>query len=200
MMTDTEINSGDVAEMLSAKIKTVQETEEALDKKDEAVVIAEPKQEDVNKAEAKQADALVNAPKVIIGAKTSTVRGKKSKDNVTVYLENFKMAPNGSSVKVQALLKMIELIVRLPKKSILDEILAFFKANKNEDFIQEQNALQGITAVDMTQHHRIRIFYTVMIGLARKTATKKNTSVNVIRTIFNSDDIANWVAVQLNNR
>ena len=199
-MHDTEINSGDIAEMLSTKIKTVKETEDLLKNKDEAKTIAKPKKEDVKKAEEKQAKAIIEAPKIIIGAKTSTIRGKKSKDNVTVYLENFKMSPNGSSAKMQALLKMMELVVRLPKKSVLDEVLAFFKENKNEEFIQEQNALQGITAVDITQHHRIRIFYTVMIGLARKTATKKNTSVNVIRTIFNSDDIANWVAVQLNNK
>lgn len=199
-MHDTEINSGDIAEMLSTKIKTVKETEDLLKNKDEAKTVAKPKKEDVKKAEEKQAKAIIEAPKIIIGAKTSTIRGKKSKDNVTVYLENFKMSPNGSSAKMQALLKMMELVVRLPKKSVLDEVLAFFKENKNEEFIQEQNALQGITAVDITQHHRIRIFYTVMIGLARKTATKKNTSVNVIRTIFNSDDIANWVAVQLNNK
>ena len=90
------------------------------------------------------------------------------------------------------------MITRLPKKSILDEILAFFKENKEAEFLKEQNALQGITTVDMTQHHRIRILYSVMIGLARRTANKRNTSVNMIRNIFNSDDIANWVAIQLN--
>lgn len=92
---------------------------------------------------------------------------------------------------------MIDIVSKTPKKSVLDEVLAFFRKYKNEDFIQEQNALQGITTVDLTQHYRIRIFYSVMIGLARRTATRKNTSINMIRTIFNSDEIANWVAIQL---
>lgn len=197
-MENTELNSGDIAELLTAKIKTVQETEELLAKEEDKPAVVD--KVILDDAKVKQEKAIESAPKVVIGAKTSTTRGKKVRDNVAVYLENFKNGQNGSTVKVTALLRIVELIVRLPKKSILDEILAFFKENKNEDFIQEPNALQGITSVDITQHHRIRIFYMVMIGLARKTATKRNTSVNMIRTIFGSDDIANWVAVQLNNR
>lgn len=199
-MTDTDLNSGDVAEMLTAKIKTLQETEDALKTKDTVANAAVPDEKEVQKATEAQAVALTHAPKIIVGAKTTSTRGKKIKDNLQVCLENFRTAPNGSSVKVSALVKMIDIITKTPKKSVLDEILAFFKKYKNEDFLQEQNALQGITTVDLTQHYRIRILYSVMIGLARRTATRKNTSINMIRTIFNSDEIANWVAIQLSNR
>lgn len=196
-MTDTDLNSGDIAEMLTAKIKTVQEAEEALRTKDVVVDAAIPDEVEVQKAKTEQTVALTNAPKVIVGVKTTSTKGKKVKDNLQVCLENFRTAPNGSSVKVTALVKMIDIVSKTPKKSVLDEVLAFFRKYKNEDFIQEQNALQGITTVDLTQHYRIRIFYSVMIGLARRTATRKNTSINMIRTIFNSDEIANWVAIQL---
>lgn len=196
-MTDTDLNSGDIAEMLTAKIKTVQEAEEALRTKDIVVDAAIPDEVEVQKAKTEQTVALTNAPKVIVGVKTTSTKGKKVKDNLQVCLENFRTAPNGSSVKVTALVKMIDTVSKTPKKSVLDEVLAFFRKYKNEDFIQEQNALQGITTVDLTQHYRIRIFYSVMIGLARRTATRKNTSINMIRTIFNSDEIANWVAIQL---
>lgn len=196
-MTDTDLNSGDIAEMLTAKIKTVQEAEEALRTKDIVVDAAIPDEVEVQKAKTEQTVALTNAPKVIVGVKTTSTKGKKVKDNLQVCLENFRTAPNGSSVKVTALVKMIDIVSKTPKKSVLDEVLAFFRRYKNEDFIQEQNALQGITTVDLTQHYRIRIFYSVMIGLARRTATRKNTSINMIRTIFNSDEIANWVAIQL---
>jgi hypothetical protein len=196
-MTDTDLNSGDIAEMLTAKIKTVQEAEEALRTKDIVVDAAIPDEVEVQKAKTEQTVALTNAPKVIVGVKTTSTKGKKVKDNLQVCLENFRTAPNGSSVKVTALVKMIDIVSKTPKKSVLDEVLAFFRKYKNEDFIQEQNALQGITTVDLTQHYRIRIFYSVMIGLARRTATRKNTSINMIRTIFNSDEIANWVAIQL---
>ena len=196
-MTDTDLNSGDIAEMLTAMIKTVQEAEEALRTKDIVVDAAIPDEVEVQKAKTEQTVALTNAPKVIVGVKTTSTKGKKVKDNLQVCLENFRTAPNGSSVKVTALVKMIDIVSKTPKKSVLDEVLAFFRKYKNEDFIQEQNALQGITTVDLTQHYRIRIFYSVMIGLARRTATRKNTSINMIRTIFNSDEIANWVAIQL---
>lgn len=196
-MTDTDLNSGDIAEMLTAKIKTVQEAEEALRTKDIVVDAAIPDEVEVQKAKTEQTVALTNAPKVIVGVKTTSTKGKKVKDNLQVCLENFRTAPNGSSIKVTALVKMIDIVSKTPKKSVLDEVLAFFRKYKNEDFIQEQNALQGITTVDLTQHYRIRIFYSVMIGLARRTATRKNTSINMIRTIFNSDEIANWVAIQL---
>jgi len=196
-MANTDLNSGDIAELLTAKIKTVQETEEALKTKDTVVDAATPDSAEVQKAKTEQTIALTNAPKIVVGAKTTSTRGKRVKDNLQTCLENFRTAPNGSSVKVTALVKMIDIISKTPKKSVLDEVLTFFKKYKNEDFIQEQNALQGITTVDLTQHYRIRIFYSVMIGLARRTATRKNTSINMIRTIFSSDEIANWVAVQL---
>lgn len=134
-MTDTDLNSGDIAEMLTAKIKTVQEAEEALRTKDIVVDAAIPDEVEVQKAKTEQTVALTNAPKVIVGVKTTSTKGKKVKDNLQVCLENFRTAPNGSSVKVTALVKMIDIVSKTPKKSVLDEVLAFFRKYKNEDFI-----------------------------------------------------------------
>ena len=191
MMENSELNSGDVAAMLDDKIKSAKETniQTTGEKKTTVLIPKIIKPTMVN----------TSAPKkTVIGVKNPVPKSKKVRDDVSIYLENFKIAPIGSPNRINALLKIVELITRLPKKSILDEILAFFKENKEAEFLKEQNALQGITTVDMTQHHRIRILYSVMIGLARRTANKRNTSVNMIRNIFNSDDIANWVAIQLN--
>jgi len=190
-MENSELNSGDVAAMLDDKIKSAKETniQTTGEKKTTVLIPKIIKPTIVN----------TSAPKkTVIGVKNPVPKSKKVRDDVSIYLENFKIAPIGSPNRINALLKIVELITRLPKKSILDEILAFFKENKEAEFLKEQNALQGITTVDMTQHHRIRILYSVMIGLARRTANKRNTSVNMIRNIFNSDDIANWVAIQLN--
>ena len=190
-MENSELNSGDVAAMLDDKIKSAKETniQTTGEKKTTVIIPTIIKPTMVN----------TSAPKkTVIGVKNPVPKSKKVRDDVSIYLENFKIAPIGSPNRINALLKIVELITRLPKKSILDEILAFFKENKEAEFLKEQNALQGITTVDMTQHHRIRILYSVMIGLARRTANKRNTSVNMIRNIFNSDDIANWVAIQLN--
>ena len=190
-MENSELNSGDVAAMLDDKIKSAKETniQTTGEKKTTVLIPKIIKPTMVN----------TSAPKkTVIGVKNPVPKSKKVRDDVSIYLENFKIAPIGSPNRINALLKIVELITRLPKKSILDEILAFFKEDKEAEFLKEQNALQGITTVDMTQHHRIRILYSVMIGLARRTANKRNTSVNMIRNIFNSDDIANWVAIQLN--
>ena len=190
-MENSELNSGDVAAMLDDKIKSAKETniQTTGEKKTTVLIPKIIKPTMVN----------TSAPKkTVIGVKNPVPKSKKVRDDVSIYLENFKIAPIGSPNRINALLKIVELITRLPKKSILDEILAFFKENKEAEFLKEQNALQGITTVDMTQHHRIRILYSVMIGLARRTANKRNTSVNMIRNLFNSDDIANWVAIQLN--
>lgn len=190
-MENSELNSGDVAAMLDDKIKSAKETniQTTGEKKTTVLIPKIIKPTIVN----------TSAPKkTVIGVKNPIPKSRKVRDDVSIYLENFKISPIGSPNRINALLKIVELITRLPKKSILDEILAFFKENKEAEFLKEQNALQGITTVDMTQHHRIRILYSVMIGLARRTANKRNTSVNMIRNIFNSDDIANWVAIQLN--
>lgn len=190
-MENSELNSGDVAAMLDDKIKSAKETNiQTTGEKKTTVLIPKIIKPTVVSSSVPK--------KTVIGVKNPVPKSKKVRDDVSIYLENFKIAPIGSPNRINALLKIVELITRLPKKSILDEILAFFKENKEAEFLKEQNALQGITTVDMTQHHRIRILYSVMIGLARRTANKRNTSVNMIRNIFNSDDIANWVAIQLN--
>lgn len=190
-MENSELNSGDVAAMLDDKIKSAKETNiQTTGEKKPTIIIPKIIKPTVVSSSAPK--------KTVIGVKNPVPKSRKVRDDVSIYLENFKIAPIGSPNRINALLKIVELITRLPKKSILDEILAFFKENKEAEFLKEQNALQGITTVDMTQHHRIRILYSVMIGLARRTANKRNTSVNMIRNIFNSDDIANWVAIQLN--
>ena len=183
-----EFNSSDVLEALTEK--TVQTSEEVTvtteDKSiEESVVVAsvEPKVEQIEK----KVETVVKKPTAVV---------RRVKDDVSIHLENLKLAANGAQ-RIAAWCKIIEVVVKYPKKSVFDEIHAFMKANKNEEFLSEAVALQNINTVEMTMHHRIRIFYTVMIGLARKTSTRRNTSIEVIRNIFSSDDFANWVAVQL---
>lgn len=185
-----EFNSSDVLEALTEE--TVQTSEEVTvtteDKSIEEPVVVAPVEPKVEPKVEKKVEA------VVLKKPTTVVR--RVKDDVSIHLENLKLAANGAQ-RIAAWCKIIEVVVKYPKKSVFDEIHAFMKANKNEEFLSEAVALQNITTVEMTMHHRIRIFYTVMIGLARKTSTRRNTSIEVIRNIFSSDDFANWVAVQL---
>lgn len=187
-----EFNSSDVLEALTEE--TVQTSEEVTvtteDRSiEEPVVVApvEPKVEPKVEQVEKKVETVVKKPTAVV---------RRVKDDVSIHLENLKLAANGAQ-RIAAWCKIIEVVVKYPKKSVFDEIHAFMKANKNEEFLSEAVALQNINSVEMTMHHRIRIFYTVMIGLARKTSTRRNTSIEVIRNIFSSDDFANWVAVQL---
>lgn len=184
-----EFNSSDVLEALTEE--TVQTSEEVTitteDKSIEEPVVAPVEEPKVEKVVEKVEPVVVKKPATAV---------RRVKDDVGIHLENLKTAANGAQ-RILQWCKIIEVVVKYPKKSVFDEIHAFMKANKNEEFLSEAVALQHINSVEMTMHHRIRIFYTVMIGLARKTSTRRNTSIEVIRNIFSSDDFANWVAVQL---
>lgn len=183
-----EFNSSDVLEAL---------TEETVQTSEEVTITTEDKsiEEPVASVEEPKVEKVVEKVEAVAVKKPATAV-RRVKDDVGIHLENLKTAANGAQ-RILQWCKIIEVVVKYPKKSVFDEIHAFFKANKNEEFLSEAVALQHINSVEMTMHHRIRIFYTVMIGLARKTSTRRNTSIEVIRNIFSSDDFANWVAVQL---
>ena len=138
------------------------------------------------------------AKKTMIGG-APVVVGRRAKDNVQAHLENFKNATTAGT-RISALAKVVDIVVKFPKKAIFDEIYTFFLDNRQEAFLQENTALQGITLLDPTLHQRVRILYMVMITIARGNATRRNISIELLRNIFSNDDFANWVAVKLSRR
>ena len=124
----------------------------------------------------------------------------KVKDTINTSLIKYINPKSGNSERIQALAKIVDGVIKQPTKDVLDTILAFFIEHRDNDLLQENNALKNITELDVTIHHKVRIFYTVMMGLARGTATKKNTSIEIIRNIFKSDDFPNWVAIKIAKR
>ena len=124
----------------------------------------------------------------------------KIKDTILTNLDKYINPKAGSSDRIQALAKIVDGITKQPTKEVLDTVLAFFTTNRDNDLLQENNALKNITELDITVHHKVRIFYVVMMQLARGTATKKNISIEIIRNIFKTDDFPNWVAVKIAKR
>lgn len=122
---------------------------------------------------------------------------ERALDTVNQYLATYKQAPIGDPVKVVALEKIVGIVSKHPKKSILDTILAFFVENKNEEFLNERNALQGIGTTTQDVNIRIRVLYKIMIDLAFNRATRKTLALTMVRNIFGSDDLINWIAVKL---
>lgn len=124
----------------------------------------------------------------------------KIKDTILTNLDKYINPKTGSSDRIQALAKIVDGITKQPTKEVLDTVLAFFTTNRDNDLLQENNALKNITELDITVHHKVRIFYAVMMELARGTATKKTISIEIIRNIFKTDDFPNWVAVKIAKR
>jgi hypothetical protein len=187
-MTEATISSAAMSKLINSKIAKVQKQEEAVAAQKEVVSATVSASEEVVAATPK---------KVMLGGQL--VRGKRAKDDVSIYLTNLKIAESSEN-RMKAWSKIIEIVVKYPKKSIFDSIYAFFKENKSEEFLQENAALQGINELDMTVHQRTRILYAVMMNLVRGTASRKNTSIELLRNIFGNDDFATWVSIKLGRR
>ena len=122
------------------------------------------------------------------------------RDLIQVNLEKYLDPKSKVADRIQALAKVVDGVSKQPKKDILDNILKFFYQNRTNELLSESKALQGISSLETTMHYKVRIFYMIMMSLANNTANTKNTSVEVIRNLFRSDDLPNWVAVQLARR
>lgn len=189
-MTGAKFTSASMVNLVNKKIAKSQQQEEA-------VAVQKTIVPATTAVEGSVVEAAVAKKTTMLGGQL--VRGKRAKDNVSVYLTNLKIAESATN-RMKAWKKIVEIVVEYPKKSVFDEIFTFFKDNKTEAFLQENVALQGINELDMTIHQRTRILYMVMISLARHDATHKNTSIELLRNVFGNDDFANWVSIKLGRR
>lgn len=157
-----------------------------------------------NKTEEKPVDVVVKDPteKVILKPKKTTVDKSvmRIKDVIATNLEKYTDPKSKMHERIQALAKVVDGVSKQPKKDILDSILKFFYQNRDNELLSESQALQGISTLETTLHYKVRIFYSIMMSLANNTANTKNTSIEVIRNLFRSDDFPNWVAIQLAKR
>lgn len=135
----------------------------------------------------------------MLRARTNRESQERAVDAIDRHLEMYETSTVGSPQKVEALQKIIATVTRYPKASVLNKVLEFFKKHKDDDWMGPMQALQGTTILDKTTNLRVRIFYSLMSDLASGRATKKTIQLDVIRNIFNSDDLVNWVAIKLNN-
>lgn len=142
----------------------------------------------------------VQTIKPTLRPRLSTTSSERAYDIIVNQLERYRLAKYGSSDKVQALEKIIDTIMKYPKKIILDTILEFFVEHKDEEFLDEYHALQGIVACEPAVSMKIGIFYSVMMGLAKGTASKKTISMEMIKNVFQKEDFNVWLTMQLRNR
>lgn len=189
------ISSADLASLLSEKVDTSEVVEEQTP---EVIPTKEVVTVTSSTSIAKAVDEYVHPkPKKVVSTDRQVAR---IKDSINVNLEKYINVKSSINDRIQALSKVVDGVVRQPKKDILDTILTFFIKNRDNALLQETAALQGITQLDSDLHFKTRVFYTVMMSLARGTATKRNTNVEAIRSIFRSDDFPTWVAIQIARR
>ena len=124
----------------------------------------------------------------------------KIKDTIITSLDKYINPRTGNSERIQSLAKVVDGISKQPTREVLDAVLTFFVNHRDDEILQENNALKTITELDITVHHKVCLSYAVMMELARGTATKKTISIEIIRNIFKTDDFPNWVAVKIAKR
>ena len=114
--------------------------------------------------------------------------------NLEAALAEYAAAGVGTVKKINALALVLQYVKRQPKTSVLDKVYKFFVEHKNDAFLSPENALQRNVILDKDVNLQVRIFYKIMYSLAKGTATRRNTNLDTIRTIFKSDEISSWVA------
>ena len=148
-----------------------------------------------------QSEPEVNTKSTINFSRRSPVRKsrvERARDNIEVLLDTYKNGEK-SEERIKAFSILVQTIRRQPKTSILETVYKFFVANKDEEFLDPAHALQSQATLSKDESIKVRIFWRIMYSLAKGTATRKNTSLDTLRTIFQSDDFVNWVAYKLNN-
>lgn len=149
-----------------------------------------------NKSEVK----LVGAASTTKLPKRKTTSSERAYDTLIANLEKFRTAKYASPAKIQALESIMNLVLKYPKKIILDTILEFFIEHRKEEFLDEYHALQGIVACEQTMSLKIRLFYSIMYSLANRTASKKTISIEMVKNVFQKEDFNVWLTMQLRGR
>ena len=141
---------------------------------------------------------ITNNGATIILPKKRIVKRKSQEErnliNLEAALEEYATAGIGTVKKINALSLVLQYVKRQPKTSVLDKVYKFFVEHKNDAFLSPENALQRNVILDKEVNLQVRIFYKIMYSLAKGTATRRNTNLDTIRTIFKSDEISSWVA------
>ena len=144
---------------------------------------------------------VTNNGATIILPKKRIVKRKSQEErnliNLEAALEEYATAGIGTVKKINALSLVLQYVKRQPKTSVLDKVYKFFVEHKNDAFLSPENALQRNVILDKEVNLQVRIFYKIMYSLAKGTATRRNTNLDTIRTIFKSDEISSWVAAKI---
>ena len=177
----------------------------ALNKQNENELSSAVQDEIAKKEEArleKQAAAIEEAKKyqAVKSVPVAKVPEERAFDEIDARLKDIEHAPIGSREVIRAWRKIVMVLQQSAKKNILDNILLFFQVHKNDEFLQEQNALQHDDELQPATSIKLRILYETMRAISTGRASRESIEVGMISNVLKNDDITNWVAVKLNPR
>jgi len=188
---------GNALTSLNAAIKNA----DVLDKTEDDSEIIAQMNETVKETTEKQNQAI---EKDVTFNRRDTVKvhltnDERAYDVVDNQLKIIESTEFGSQRAVNAWAKIVDIVQKNSKKNILDNILLFFQMHRKDEFLQEQNALQGTETLSRIINLRVRVLYSVMRSLAGNNS-RNSINAGVVRSIFKNDDLTNWVAVQTTSR
>lgn len=159
----------------------------------------------VNTSAERQEQAIKTSTKESVMLTTTAKRTpyEKAQDRISSYLEIYKNTiPYDNIERVRALQKILDIVTQHTSKTILDTVLRFFIENKDQAFLDPINALQGIAALDKSSNLKVRLLYTVFRRISTRTATRENTNIESLRTIFGekNDAFIAWVATKVTRK
>lgn len=182
--------------------KAMQQSDVLNKTEDDSAVVASMRAETakVTEAQTKAIDDSVAYEKASEPVKIRLTSEERAYDVVDAQLSILEKTDIGSQKAVAAWAKIVDTLSRHAKKNTLDNILFFFRVHRKDEFLQEQNALQGTETLSRSVNIRVRLLYSAMRSLSSNSASKETLNVGVIRNIFKNDDLTNWIAVQMSER
>lgn len=125
---------------------------------------------------------------------------EKAAAKILQYLQVYATDPIGNASRISALEQVVKTALQFPVKSNFDAILKFFKDHKDDDGFREENALQCIVMLQPESRIRVEMMYHILYSTAKGTASRKNISLDAIRSVFGNDEFVNWVGTIIRKR
>lgn len=198
------IAAGGIAQEIRAKLQVAQQNINNLKK------IAAPAKVDNDQIvqDKQNIEKQQNALQKAINTDTITIKDRPIRrsreervyDRVMISLTQYRDAPIGSLDRIVAIQRAMEGSLKQPKKHLLDAVLNFFKENKTHKGFQETTALQRIATLTPTARLQLEIWFRLFMMLATRRASKKNISLNQVRSIFKNEEFLNWLAVTMSRQ
>lgn len=131
-------------------------------------------------------------------ASTKMYRSRQELDESRLphYLELYQNADTPAA-RANAMANVVNIACKAITNEPLDMVLDFFRKHRNDEFLHETVGLQGVVSLQPSIGRKVRLFYTVLRGIANNSYNRRNIQMELIRNVFRSDTFVNWITARL---